>query len=220
MRGLLINQYYSVSKSIFLYTIVGIIISSFLLFLSIPYTRMIGTLIVMLFLVTPALEFLKREAVSGWDEYVTTLPLKRKAIVKSHYQFYLILLGLATLISSVIVISSRLMLSNESMDVSTLAMIINCISIVIGLGVFVFPATYLWDSSRADAIILVASLISVMIYQGVALLYAGILQNTSERILPWANQDMVFSLFYFILSVLMFLISYLVSIKIYNTKVI
>lgn len=219
MKGLLINQFYSVSKSIYLYTIVGVIISSFLLFLSIPYTRMIGTLIVMLFLVTPALEFLKREAVSGWNEYVTTLPLKRKTIVKSHYQFYLLLLGLATLISGAIVIVSRLMPSNENMDVSTIAMIINCISIVIVLGVFVFPATYLWGSSRADAIILVASLISVMIYQGVALLYAVLLQNFSEQILPWANQDLIFALFYFILSVIMLFISYSLSIKIYNSKI-
>src|SRR5699024_8080179 len=109
-----------------------------------PYTRMIGTLIVMLFLVTPALEFLKREAVSGWNEYVTTLPLKRKTIVKSHYQFYLLLLGLATLISGAIVIVSRLMPSNENMDVSIIIIIINGISIGIDLGVLIFSANHLW----------------------------------------------------------------------------
>ncbi|WP_281197587.1 ABC-2 transporter permease [Staphylococcus felis] len=218
MKGLLLNQYYSVKKSMLIYSIAGVLIASFLLFLSIPYTRMIGTLIVMLFLVTPSMEFLKREAISGWDEFTIALPISRKKVIQSHYYFYLILLTTATLISTTIVVISRLTTSSEHLNVSTFAMIINCISIVIVLGVFVFPMTYYMGSSRADAIILSASFISVLLYQGIALLYAATLQIVSESLFPKINQDIIFSIFYLLFSLILLYLSYVFSKKIYESK--
>ncbi|MBM9448529.1 hypothetical protein BUY18_11150 [Staphylococcus cohnii] len=217
MKGLLLNQYYSVNKSILLYFIVGIIISTFLLVLAIPYTKMIATLLTIVLIVTPALEVLKREANSGWNTYIMVLPFTRKNIVASHYIFYLIL-ALLGFLTSICVLLISIILGSYKLDAPTIAMVLNCLSVILFLGTVVYPLTYFLGSSRADGIIIISSLVIVAVYNLVALIYIYLFQPIFTKIFSNLDQDILFAVLYLIMNVFLYYLSFLISKKIHFSK--
>lgn len=218
MRGLLLNQYYAVSRSLLLYLVIGSLISAFLLFLSIPYTKMIGALIVILLFITPAFEVLKRESNSGWDKYIMVLPFQRSKIVEGHFVFYIILSIVGVFVSTGIVVVSSLLPGNNSMDLATVAMIINCFSVVIFLGAIVYPFAYLLGANRTDGIILISTMVVIFVYNIVALLYITILQPFITAINSGIDHDILFSILYLIMNTIFLFVSFILTKKIHSMK--
>ena len=92
MKGLILSSFYASKKSLITYLIIGIVLSIVFAF----FSPMMCCFMLMVMLLSPVSDNLKREKDSKWMYYVSTLPTHRHTYVKAYFAFYglLILLGL------------------------------------------------------------------------------------------------------------------------------
>ncbi|WP_054711460.1 ABC-2 transporter permease [Bacillus sp. JCM 19041] len=101
MKGLLLNQYYAVEKTIWYYVPISFILACSLLFFEAPGLERLAAFIPIMIIGMTALEVLKHESQSGWNKYVMTLPVKRNHVVQSHYLFFLIMTFIGLFIAGI-----------------------------------------------------------------------------------------------------------------------
>ncbi len=116
-------------------------------------------MLIILFVVMPALEVIKYESKSGYDRYVLTLPVSRTNIVQSHYFFYLLIVVIGAVLSyGVFFVYSLgsdepIVGSDEPID-----SIFNIVSfgtfIVLFAGAIVYPLLYMIGPEKSDAIVI------------------------------------------------------------------
>ena len=92
MKGLILSSFYASKKPLITYLIIGLILSIVFAF----FSPMMCCFMLMVMLLSPVADNLKREKDSKWMYYVSTLPTHRNTYVKAYFAFYglLILLGL------------------------------------------------------------------------------------------------------------------------------
>src|SRR5699024_7577264 len=108
MKGLLLNQYYSVFTSLRNYLFLGVIIAAILIFSQNEFMQSFAQILITIFMVTPALEVLKHESKSGWNKFVLTLPIKRSNVVQSHFLFFIM-----TMISGILITIAMFALAED-----------------------------------------------------------------------------------------------------------
>ncbi len=152
MRGLLLTNYYLVYRSFFAYTGLAILVSAVIFYFGDASMHRFVAMLIILFVVMPALEVIKYESKSGYDRYVLTLPVSRTNIVQSHYFFYLLIVVIGAVISYGIFLVYSLG-SDEPIDG-----IFNIVSfgtfIVLFAGAIVYPLLYMIGPEKSDAIVI------------------------------------------------------------------
>lgn len=84
MKGLLINQYYTNKQTIIKYVVWAIIAGAIFSYMNLIFS----IYLVIIAITTPAVDNLKKDENSGWDKFISTLPISRKKYVISSYIFY------------------------------------------------------------------------------------------------------------------------------------
>lgn len=215
MKGLLLNQYYSVEKSIWSYVVLGLILATVLIFFDNLIAQRLAAFIPILFMAISALEVLKQEAKSGWNKYVLTLPVKRNRVVQSHYLFFSVLTLTGLLIACV-----AFVLAQSVFGQAPSARFINSVLIILGmtftLGFVAYPLTYLLGTEKAELVAMIGMVSGLGLYFLSSFVYG--LFFVPLDLLQGLNHDLIFALGFLIINFILFVVSYVVSIQIYKRK--
>ncbi|MDQ0207439.1 ABC-2 transporter permease [Alkalicoccobacillus murimartini] len=212
MKGLILNQYYSVEKSIWWYSLIGFVAAMVLIFFENPVMQRAAGFLPLFLLATAALEVVRHEAISGWNKYVLTLPVKRIRVVQSHYLFFLILTIVGVLISIVAYMIAQFVFG-LSPSAGYINSLLNIMGISFTMGFVVYPLTYILGTEKAETVTLVGAGVGI----GVFFLSAFIFDFIPIEI-QGLNSDQLFSLSFMIINFVLFIISYIVSIQVYKRK--
>ena len=202
MKGLTLSIFYTAKKSFFIYLVVGIIAAVVFSFLN----PTMNSFLAIIFLISPITDNFKREKDSRWMNYISTLPVRRADYVKSYYTIFLLcaLVGILAGVPSVGLITQSL----------SMVFISLCVAIG-GAGTFKF------GSENSNVIVMTTTFAVIIIY---FLFYIAsmILSNqtgSGSMITMLSNtQSYVVYSIYGILGLISIIISYILSIKIFNKQ--
>ncbi|MCD8851406.1 ABC-2 transporter permease [Staphylococcus xylosus] len=207
MRGLLINQYYTNKQTIIKYVIWAIAAGAIFSYMNLLFS----IYLMIIAITTPAIDNLKKDENSGWDRFISTLPLSRNTYVLSSYSFYFMLTIIGLLASTLITF------------INTLDLTISLNAIFISLSVafqysLIFTLTYKLGTDKSNMIQIIASLI---IPFSLAILYS-ILEifnyNFSNQPLLTILNNPLIAFIYFIFSSIILAFSIILSLKTFNKK--
>lgn len=212
MKGLLKNNFFAVYANVKVFSI-------FMFFLGVFVVAVISQPLLFGYALLGTLGFsanaitsIKKEYVSKWGKYKLTLPVKRADIIKSYFLSQLIWLLVGMLLGGISVSLSWLLHGcpfDNAIDAITLFAF--GVSMNLFTGAFFFPLFYLGGEERSEAF-LVISLLSAV---GVAL---GISSLINFYLEPGLATILLGSAILLICSVLTFILSYPLTVSIYNKK--
>ncbi|OEK68743.1 hypothetical protein AST00_04115 [Staphylococcus equorum] len=209
MKGLTLSSYYSSKKSLFTYLIVGIVASILFTFMNPIMTCFLP----MIFLISPVTDNIKHEKDSKWMYYVSTLPKGRSAYVNSYFSFYgvLILIGLIIGIIPLALITQNLNLT--------------LVSILIGIGgagsyAIMFPLTFKFGPENSNVILITTSFIVIALFFLVffGFIMPNIASSGSIEDIANVTSNLLVVSTYALLGIILLVVSYISSIKIFNKQ--
>lgn len=212
MKGLLKNNFFAVYANVKVFSIFMFLLGIFVVAV-ISQPLLIGyVLLGMVGFSVNAISSIKKEFVSKWGKYKLTLPVKRADIIKSYFVSQLIWLLVGTLFAGIGVSLSWLFHGcpfDSSIDsISILAL---GISISLFAGAFYFPLFYLGSEERSEVFLVISLLCAAGIVLGITSIINFYLDPGLSTILLGAAVLIVCSL-------LAFILSYPLTVSIYNKK--
>jgi len=202
MKGLLINQYYTNKQTIIKYVVWAIIAGVIFSYMNLIFS----IYLVVIAITTPAVDNLKKDENSGWDKFISTLPISRKKYVISSYIFYFILAIIGLLASFIMTFINTL----------ELTMMLNVIMISLSVAFqysLIFTITYYLGTDKSNMIQIIASLI---IPFSLAILY-GVLEifnySFSKEPLFTIINDTNVAFIYFVFSIIILIVSIFLSVQ-------
>ena len=207
MKGLLKNNFFAVYANVKVFSI-------FMFFLGVFVVAVISQPLLFGYALLGTVGFSANAitSISKWGKYKLTLPVKRADIIKSYFLSQLIWLLVGMLLGGISVSLSWLLHGcpfDNAIDAITLFAF--GVSMNLFTGAFFFPLFYLGGEERSEAF-LVISLLSAV---GVAL---GISSLINFYLEPGLATILLGSAILLICSVLTFILSYPLTVSIYNKK--
>ncbi|MDV2682777.1 ABC-2 transporter permease [Alkalihalophilus lindianensis] len=215
MKGLLLNQYYAVEKTIWYYVPLSLVVTTILLYFDQAMTQRLAAFLPILLLSTAAFEVLKHEAKSGWNKFVLTLPVKRSRVVQSHYLFFLTLTVLGLLIACVALLIAQFGFGQAPSAGYTYSLM-NILGITFTMGIVAYPLTYLLGTEKAEFVIMASGGAGIGVFFLSAYLFDLLLMPLYA--FQGLNSDLVFSLGFLVVNFILFVGSYIISIQVYKRK--
>ncbi|HGZ2730394.1 TPA: ABC-2 transporter permease, partial [Clostridioides difficile] len=145
-----------------------------------------------------------------WDSYVLTMPINRNDIVLSKYLTMLIFSFIGVLVSLIVSVTigyfKNTLILNETLLINALIL-----SISVCFGSLILPLIYKFGTERARLLMILCFLVPTL----ALLVFKSILENISSPIsIEIILNTLVYSLPF--VAILLFLISYFISSKIYS----
>lgn len=217
MKGLLLNQYFSVEKSFWMYLFGSILLVGALFMVGNTRIERVATFVPIVFMVSPALEVLKHESSSGWNKFALTLPLKRRQIVQSHYLFFVssVLIGL---VITMLLFSLVELMKGNVLTSSSVNSIMNAIGIGLIMGAVAYPLTYMLGTEKSDTVLITAVFSSIGLLLLGGFIFGILLETIPLTFLQQGNPDVLFSAGYLLMGIVIYLVSYFWAINIYKQK--
>ncbi|MBY2087364.1 ABC-2 transporter permease [Clostridioides difficile] len=147
-----------------------------------------------------------------WDSYVLTMPINRNDIVLSKYLTMLIFSFIGVLVSLIVSVTigyfKNTLILNETLLINALIL-----SISVCFGSLILPLIYKFGTERARLLMILCFLVPTL----ALLVFKSILENISSPIsIEIILNTLVYSLPF--VPILLFVISYFISSKIYSKK--
>ncbi|EGT3817527.1 membrane protein [Clostridioides difficile] len=147
-----------------------------------------------------------------WDSYVLTMPISRNDIVLSKYLTMLIFSFIGVLVSLIVSVTigyfKNTLILNETLLINALIL-----SISVCFGSLILPLIYKFGTERARLLMILCFLVPTL----ALLVFKSILENISSPIsIEIILNTLVYSLPF--VAILLFVISYFISSKIYSKK--
>ncbi|MDI6535030.1 ABC-2 transporter permease (plasmid) [Bacillus mycoides] len=214
MRGLLLTSYYLIYRTFLMFMGVAILGAGLVFYFGDASMYNLIAVCTILFAAIPALEVVKHESKSGYDKYVLTLPVTRGNIVQSHYFFYFLVVIIGTLLSCGIFYVHGL-ISGTTIDDSIFKGVSLGIFIILNAGAISYPLLYVFGAEKSDAITIGSACGGLLAYFGLQ----GVIGYLIEQ-LPLSNLSpaLYISILYTILGVIIYILSFFISILIYHKK--
>ncbi|MEY8425333.1 ABC-2 transporter permease [Lachnospiraceae bacterium 38-14] len=212
MKGLLKNNFLTVYSNAKVFSIFMLILGLFVVAV-ISQPLLIGyVLLSMVGFSVNAITSIKKELISKWGKYKLTLPVKRATIVKSYFISQLIWLLVGILYAGIVISSSWALHGcpyDNSIDVVSIFAL--GISVSIFTGAFFFPLLYLGGEERSDVFLVISLLCGI----GVVL---GIISVLNLYLVPGVITILLSAAILLLSSLLMFSLSYPLTVRIYHKK--
>ena len=212
MKGLLKNNFLTVYSNAKVFSIFMLILGIFVVAV-ISQPLLIGyVLLSMVGFSVNAITSIKKELISKWGKYKLTLPVKRATIVKSYFISQLIWLLVGILYAGIVISSSWALHGcpyDNSIDVVSIFAL--GISVSIFTGAFFFPLLYLGGEERSDVFLVISLLCGI----GVVL---GIISVLNLYLVPGVITILLSAAILLLSSLLMFSLSYPLTVRIYHKK--
>lgn len=148
-----------------------------------------------------------------WDSYVLTMPINRNDIVLSKYLTMLIFSFIGVLVSLIVSVTigyfKNTLILNETLLINALIL-----SISVCFGSLILPLIYKFGTERARLLMILCFLVPTL----ALLVFKSILENISSPIsIEIILNTLVYSLPF--VAILLFVISYFISSKIYSKRI-
>lgn len=209
MKGLILNNFYSVRDSIKLSLMIAIVANVILIATGNSTSLQIAIFLSFVLISSNAFEVLKQDSSSGWSKFEFILPLARYKIVQSKYLTFLLLLVLSLLVTIVIfAVSSLFITSSEEL---ILNFTFRGMGFVFCIASIVYPLTYILGGDKSEVIRLISMVFSLGVFGLIYFLQLKVMEKTESF-------DRIFSLSFLLVSIIFFVISYVVSIITYKEK--
>ena len=212
MKGLLKNNFLTVYSNAKVFSIFMLILGLFVVAV-ISQPLLIGyVLLSMVGFSVNAITCIKKELISKWGKYKLTLPVKRATIVKSYFISQLIWLLVGILYAGIVISLSWALHGcpyDNSIDVVSIFAL--GISVSIFTGAFFFPLLYLGGEERSDVFLVISLLCGI----GVVL---GIISVLNLYLAPGVTTILLSAAILLLSSLLMFSLSYPLTVRIYHKK--
>lgn len=212
MKGLFKNNFFAVCSNIKIFSALMFLLGIFVAAVISPALLIgYGLLSIVGFSVI-AITSIKKEFVSKWGKYKLTLPINRANIVKSYYISQLIWL-IAGIIFAGTSISLSWVLHGCPFDnnIDTLSVFTLGICISLFTGAFFFPLFYLGGEEKSE----VSLVISLLCGIGITL---GIISTLNLYLAPGLTAILLGNVILVVCSLLMFALSYPLTVSIYKKK--
>lgn len=212
MKGLLKNNFFAVSSNAKVFSLFMLILGIFTVAV-ISQPLLIGyALLGMVGFSANAFTGIKKESVSKWGKYKLTLPIKRSDIIKSQFVNQLIWLLIGTFFAG-LSISLSWVLHGCPFDnsIDTISIFALGISISLFAGAFFFPLFYSGGEEKSDAFLIISLFCSI----GIALVIISVLNFYLD---PGVTTILLGAAILLICSLLIFTLSYQLTVSIYNKK--
>ncbi|WYP26425.1 ABC-2 transporter permease [Alkalihalobacillus sp. FSL W8-0930] len=217
MKGLMLNQWYSVNKSFWGYLVLSVVIMGVLLIAQQDMLLTVATFIPIIFMVTPAFEVLKNETMSGWNKFVLALPLKRSQIVRSHFLFFVMLMFVGIIISVGVFVVAEFISEGIWTNAVTNS-ILNGIGLALILGLVAYPLTYHLGTEKSDMVLMLSVLVAIGSYFLGSFIFNWVFNNYTIAPLQNLDLDFLFSAAFALVSFVLFFLSYVITNQIYRKK--
>lgn len=164
------------------------------------------------FLLTPvqAFEVLKTDALSGWNTFEVTLPVTRRQIVGSKYALFIFFV-----LASIVLIGTVFLLAHvfyyPVIDATFFNFGLRGFGIVCCLAAFTYPLTFKLGTEKSDSIMIGSIGCTFALFFGLLVILPMLVETTSHF-------DEIFSIVFSGLAIVLFVLSYIVSVVIYNRK--
>lgn len=210
MKGLILNNFYSMGKGIGYAIFVSVVAVIVLTLVETKIATRVAGILPMVLIPTFALEVLKYDAMSGWSKFEIILPVTRKKIVQSKYTTFLLLLLVSALVPTLMFFIADLF-TLQTYTTLFFSYMLRGMGFILCIAALTYPLTYLLGTERSDSI----SVSSFIFAFGVFISLQFLLQLIIGKV---DGFDETFSFIYFVISIIFFGISYVVSTRIYKEK--
>ncbi len=212
MKGLLKNNFLTVCSNAKVFSVFMLLLGIFVVAV-ISQPLLIGySLISMVGFYANAITSIKKEFISKWGKYKLTLPVKRAAIVKSYFISQIMWLLVGIFYAGIVISVSWALHGcpyDNSIDVVSIFAL--GISVSIFTGAFFFPLFYLGGEERSDVFLVISLLGGI----GVVL---GIISVLNLYLAPGVTTILLSAAVLVLCSLLVFALSYPLTVSIYHKK--
>ena len=212
MKGLLKNNLFAVFSNVKVFSVFMLIFGIFVIAVISPSLLIGYVLFGTVGFSVIAMTGIKKEFVSKWGKYKLTLPIKRTSIVKSYFISQILWLLVGMLFSGAgIGLSWLLHGCPFDTGIDTLSVFAAGISISLFTGAIFFPLFYLCGEEKGEVTLVISLLCGV----GITL---GIVSLLNLYLTPGLSAVLLGAAVLIVCSLLMFILSYQVTICIYRKK--
>ncbi len=212
MRGLLKNNFFAVCSNMKVFMAFMLILGIFVVAVISPSLLISYVLLSIVGFSVIAITGIKKEFVSKWGKYKLTLPIKRANIIKSYFISQLIWLFIGAAFAGASISLSWLLHGcpfDKSID--TLSVFALGISVSLLTGAFFFPLFYSSGEEKSE----VSLVISLLCGIGITL---GIISILNLYLTPGPATVLIGAFVLIICSLLVFTLSYPLTVNIYKKK--
>ncbi|MFB4213285.1 ABC-2 transporter permease [Shouchella sp. JSM 1781072] len=217
MSGLLLTNYYMVSRSFWGYLALSVFLSALFIALGNDFLLSFALFIPIIFMVSPALEVLKHEAKSGWGKFVLTTPVNRGNVVQSHYLLFLLFMLVGMVVATVVFVVGDF-INGGLLTWETLYTFLGGIAVALLLAVIAFPLTYFLGTEKSDMVLIMSVFAALALF----FLSSWAFEEAYARgwMEPFSSWDsgLVFSGGMLAVTLVLFVISFFVAMGIYKRK--
>lgn len=212
MKGLIQNHYYKIVSNLKILLIFILLVGISILIFGgrneVPlYAFLCITVIFFPFVSSIGL---RKNSSGKWNQYILSLPVKRCEIIKNLFMTQLITIVIGSILSmGLFLLSFALHGFAFYRYVDVLLLFSSAIGIILIMNAIFLPISYLDSNDRTEAISIMSLLISIAIMIGLIAVINILLEKPSDV------QLIIFAIGNLILSSTLFLLSYLLTVRIY-----
>ncbi len=210
MKGLLKNNFYAALSNMKAFSIIMLLLGVFVVVIN----HKIPTLVVAGYMLLGMIGFslisiasLRKESTAKWSKYKLTTPVKRSAIVKSHFLSLLLWLFIGMVFAGIGTVLSIILHGYPFSKITDVFMLfVAGVVISLIMGTIFFPLFYLDGEKRNEVYIILSLLCAIKISTFIDVLFPGSM-NTMQIVL-FGIIILVCVLFAFVLSCLLTVVIY------------
>ncbi|EHJ08328.1 ABC-2 transporter permease [Staphylococcus simiae] len=206
MKGMLLTSFYTTKNKTYIYLLIAILAAAFFSFIN----PLMSSTMAAIFLITPITDNIKQEKDSRWMYYVSTLPIKRSDYIKAYFVYYLILLIIGAIIG---IISTSIVTQSIMMGLMSGLMGFG----VLGLYAIVFPLTFKFGPENSNVIMILSSILIVISFLGFFFVY-GMVGGSFDNGYDIGMNGILVTLIYSVSGIIIMILSYILSVKIFNQQ--
>lgn len=210
MKGLLLNGFYSAVGNIKLFLLIVLITGATLIATGNPTAQESFIYITITALSVNAVVSSRKDAISKWNKFEITMPVRRRDIVACKYSSYMLWVLAGTLLALVVTAVATLIHKNSNLPLGT-ANLYSTFTLGIGIsfltGALFYPFSYLVGIEKSETVLIISILAAI----GLTIAALHIL---NQFIASFAARMVMFIIFF--LSA--FAISYILTLSMYLKK--
>ncbi|CAM4082745.1 hypothetical protein BAMA_16685 [Bacillus manliponensis] len=209
MKGLVLNNFYSIRESMMLACILAIVGDAILISTGNQTALRLAFFLPIALMTVGAFEVLKQDSQSGWDKFESILPLKRQQVVQSKYVTFLLMLLFSVVVTiGIFIVSSIFVTFSEGLIVHAL---FRAIGIVLCVASVTYSLTYILGGDKSEVIRIVSIIFAFSMFGGISFLQKMIVGEIE-------GFDQLFSVNFLFVSFVIFILSYFISVSAYKRK--
>ncbi|GEN29809.1 ABC-type transport system involved in multi-copper enzyme maturation permease subunit [Cerasibacillus quisquiliarum] len=210
MKGLILNNLYTVEKGIKSSIGLTILAISLLLFTQNPVALRVAAFLPFLLIPVNAFEVLKHDDKSGWSKFELTLPVERHKIIQSKYITFVLLFSMSLVLTFVLFYFVHTFLYPTFTN-TFFNFLLRGMGGILAIAALHYPLTYLLGTEKSDTI----TISSMGFCFGMFFIVFMLLELVIGTV---DGFDGIFSVTFFAVSIVLFIVSYFVSYMIYKNK--